>query len=270
MDGYYPAADYNYGNYNDLAVAIPESLNIYSDPVAYTAHMVDHVQRQNMDAPSLQLHTPIPLPGQNPPLLGYSVLPMVDSMESHCHQPMELPVEICGDQELDPISLTLSEPQDSPINPEYCRRQMQHPTFPTPSELLAELDAKGLPVTADEFGSDVRSESASKARRRAMAKRVGFIPTDPDTISSHEKKRHYLESLEQYILYLHEQFALVGKMHAPLERVPDYRGLSSRSIRTVLVHMEKTTRRLNLRTLGEEQRFVNLRDEIILREHYSQ
>src|SRR5438445_594841 len=32
-----------------------------------------------------------------------------------------------------------------------------------------------------------------------------------DTISSHEKKRHYLECIEQYILYLHEQFDLVGQ-----------------------------------------------------------
>lgn len=52
-------------------------------------------------------------------------------------------------------------------------------TFPTPSELLAELAAKGLPATSDDFADDMRSESASKARRRAMAKSIGFVPTDP-------------------------------------------------------------------------------------------
>jgi len=52
-------------------------------------------------------------------------------------------------------------------------------TFPTPSELLAELAAKGLPATSDESAPDVRPESASKARRRAMAKSIGFVPTDP-------------------------------------------------------------------------------------------
>jgi len=68
------------------------------------------------------------------------------------------------------------EPQEQLIN---CPTDVIQSTFPTPSELLAELAANGLPATSDEFGSDGRSESARKARRRAMAKSVGFIPTDP-------------------------------------------------------------------------------------------
>ena len=52
-----------------------------------------------------------------------------------------------------------------------------------------------------------------------------------DTISSHDKKRHYLESLEQYIVYLHEQFSLLQQEHPPLQQVAQYKGLSSRSIR---------------------------------------
>ena len=125
--------------------------------------------------------------------------------------------------------------------------------------------------------SDVRLETARKARRRAMAKSVGFEPTDPyvflmlyssynylstlskfyrDTITSHDKKRHYLECLEQYILYLHRQYELLGKTPPRMELVRPipsksgagtgaatktgaesmveaggYRGLASRSIR---------------------------------------
>jgi hypothetical protein len=56
-----------------------------------------------------------------------------------------------------------------------------------------------------------------------------------DTISSHDKKRYYLECLEQYITYLHEQLRLVGHEPVPLERVSTYRGLTSRSIRVLLV-----------------------------------
>lgn len=52
-----------------------------------------------------------------------------------------------------------------------------------------------------------------------------------DTISSHDKKRYYLECLEQYITYLHDQLRLVGHEPTPLERVSTYRGLTSRSIR---------------------------------------
>lgn len=74
-----------------------------------------------------------------------------------------------------------------------------------------------------------------------------------DTISSHEKKRHYLECLEQYVLYLHEQLRLVQAAPLPLERVSTYRGLSSRSIRTLLVHMQNTNKTLHEGTLLEEQ-----------------
>jgi len=53
-----------------------------------------------------------------------------------------------------------------------------------------------------------------------------------DTISSHDKKRHYLECLEQYILYLHQQIeSVVGVTPTPLVRTPSYPGLTSRSIR---------------------------------------
>lgn len=52
-----------------------------------------------------------------------------------------------------------------------------------------------------------------------------------DTISSHDKKRYYLECLEQYITYLHDQLRLVGHEPTQLERVSTYRGLTSRSIR---------------------------------------
>ncbi|KIJ96308.1 hypothetical protein K443DRAFT_10709 [Laccaria amethystina LaAM-08-1] len=72
------------------------------------------------------------------------------------------------------------------------------------------------PVQAD---GKPRHDSARKAWRRATAKSVGFIPTDPDTISSHEKKRHYVECLEQYITYLHEQFEVLGAVSAMLTRV---------------------------------------------------
>ena len=52
-----------------------------------------------------------------------------------------------------------------------------------------------------------------------------------ETISSHEKKRHYLECLEHYVLYLHQQLKLVGAEPVPLERVQQYRSLSNRSMR---------------------------------------
>ena len=93
-------------------------------------------------------------------------------------------------------------------------------------------------------------------------------------MSAHEKKRYYLEALEQYVIYVHEQLRLVHTEPVPLERVSTYRGMNSRSIRvnyiflpysdssspfaqTLLVHMEDTARKLNLQVVAEEH-VVNL------------
>ncbi|KAL0951101.1 hypothetical protein HGRIS_007838 [Hohenbuehelia grisea] len=110
-------------------------------------------------------------------------------------------------------------------------------TFPTPSELLRGLAAQDTDAsTPDAYAAAIakihKPESTRKARQRAMAESIGYTPTDPDSISSHEKKRHYLECLEHYVAYLHEQLGLVGSTPAALERVlTPGRGLSSRSIR---------------------------------------
>ncbi|KAG2154912.1 hypothetical protein DEU56DRAFT_878272 [Suillus clintonianus] len=155
--------------------------------------------------------------------------------------------------------------------------------FPTPSELLTDLSTTSVPISAtslpqreqsqsSEHSADPpvsaapntsKTESQRKARQRAVAEEIGFIPTDPDTISSHEKKRHYLECLEHYVLYLHEQLRLVNTAPLSLERVSTYRGLSSRSIRTLLVHMQNTNRRLHENTLEEEQVFLDLSAEVM-------
>ena len=79
-------------------------------------------------------------------------------------------------EELPPEFMPLGS---SPLDINYLPKDPHQVTFPTPSELLADLAAKGLPATSDDFTSDVRSESASKARRRAMAQSIGFVPTDP-------------------------------------------------------------------------------------------
>ena len=86
-------------------------------------------------------------------------------------------------------------------------------------------------------------------------------------------------------MYLHQQFELLGAVPATLTRVSGYRGLSSRSIRvrallpfvpsesfllrklmgcidklqTLLVHMQKSNRKLNIRTLSEEQKVCSTR-----------
>ena len=132
--------------FHDLTIQVPDSF--YQTSSSSLAHCLQPV------VDSLPLHAPIPL-SLHPPML-YAMDP-----------PLMEPVAFCEPQ----------QPQQQPHH--YGSTNVIQSTFPTPSELLAELAANGLPATSDEFGSDGRSESARKARRRAMAKSVGFIPTDP-------------------------------------------------------------------------------------------
>ncbi|KAH9937122.1 uncharacterized protein B0H18DRAFT_1150644 [Fomitopsis serialis] len=170
--------------------------------------------------------------------------------------------------------------------------------FPTPSELLSELSARDVAGTAGESSrktsvsgpsspseakmpsvpvkprkgkndgdaavpqSKPPPETLRKAYFRRVAEAVGFPPTDPDTITSHDKKRSYLECLEQYAQWLHEQIRLVGHEPLPLERVQQYRGPSSRSIRTLLVHMQDEVRELHQQTLEDEREYVNLQTQV--------
>ncbi len=124
-------------------------------------------------------------------------------------------------------------------------------TFPTPSELLIELAGNKLVDPTTRYSNRNVNDLPRRARRRPVNRNLGFISGDSsvfsfcrmtalnnnnivfcrETISSHEKKRHYLECLEHYVLYLHQQLKLVGAEPVPLERVQQYRGLSNRSMR---------------------------------------
>ncbi|KZT30446.1 hypothetical protein NEOLEDRAFT_9900 [Neolentinus lepideus HHB14362 ss-1] len=210
----------------------------------------------------ISIHAPIPLPP------GFSGPP---SSESLCGQ---LPVSEGPDcrvahpsEHFSELSRFQSVSSGVDLDPVV---SVNFTTFPTPSELLTDLTAREAAAQAhpelSEPSGGPKVESQRKARQRAVAESVGFVPTDPDTISSHDKKRHYLECLEQYVLYLHEQFRLLGQEPVKLERVSTYRGLSSRSIRTLLVHMQEQLRKHHERTLEEEQIFGELREALVTQE----
>ncbi|KAH0590656.1 hypothetical protein J132_09870 [Termitomyces sp. J132] len=223
------------------------------DPVQLAGHVSARLPPQSSELP---LHAPAPLSGQASSLLisqcpgAYYTAPM-ETHEAPLNQPQisppTLPPSLC-----EPYKLM------SGREPGATRRPPT--TFPTPSAMLTELSIGTRPPSLMVQSSEPKSEPARKARRRAMAQTIGFEPTDPDVISSHEKKRHYLECLEYYVTYLHQQLSLVGCEPARLERpTTSTRGMSSQSIRTLLVHMEHLTRRLNQEMLTEEQRFIHLR-----------
>ncbi|KAG6902906.1 hypothetical protein C0995_010076 [Termitomyces sp. Mi166 len=221
--------------------------------VSYNSDLpVGHLSaRMPFQSSELPLHAPAPLSGQASALLtsctgAYYAEPMKtndQSLDQSQILPPSLPHLVCESYK----SLSGEEPSATRRPPT---------TFPTPSAMLTELAVNVRPPSLMPVQtSEPKNETARKARRRAMAQTIGFEPTDPDVISSHEKKRHYLECLEYYVTYLHQQLSLVGCEPARLERPPtSTRGMSSQSIRTLLVHMEHLTRRLNQEMLAEEQR----------------
>lgn len=63
---------------------------------------------------------------------------------------------------------------------EYCKTlEPLQATFPTPSELLAELTEKDMAVAGDEISSDVRSKISEQSPAMRNGEEGCLIPTDP-------------------------------------------------------------------------------------------
>ncbi|KAI9460871.1 hypothetical protein BJY52DRAFT_1260979 [Lactarius psammicola] len=200
-------------------------------------------------SPSILLHSPIPVSGASWPIISPD--PSASSENSY-------------DQGTSPeLKYTTTEGEPDLLQV-YANAPRE--TFPTPSELLNKATSRHKPInTPAKPGRkpEKKVETQRKALQRVLEESIGFSPTDPDTISSHDKKRYYLECLEQYITYLHDQLRLVGHEPIPLERVSTYRGLTSRSIRTMLVNTQNVLKKTHDETIAEEENFLKLRDQIL-------
>ena len=115
---------------------------------------------------TLPLHAPTPLPGQSPLLhsdpqiFNHSFL---TPSQSPSHQS---PLDYMSGR----------DSSQNTVNTPHCYEDSGQITFPTPSELLVELS--GRDPNTDQHRVEKKSETR-KARRRAVAKSVGFVPTDP-------------------------------------------------------------------------------------------
>lgn len=121
----------------------------------------------------LPLHAPTPLPGQSPLLRSDSLhfnYPFLRSPQSP--PPHQSPVDYIS--QATPVAGR--DTSRNPVNDELCYEDPVQITFPTPSELLVELSGRNS--NTDQLRVEKKSETR-KARRRAVAKSVGFVPTDP-------------------------------------------------------------------------------------------
>ncbi|CCM06489.1 uncharacterized protein FIBRA_08758 [Fibroporia radiculosa] len=293
IHGMYAYPSYPQPEHSD-AYAYPAHTHLsYHDPSEYIFSLPEQSNQYIQEVP---LHAPVPLSGISPFMSSEISLAPVTMAHANTSVPETANSTDKPQFILPGLAHEAAAENAAPLadqNPLVVFGSLPRTMFPTPSELLAELNARdsshsGATATgADAASSEVAAaagcsgagaarnagkaddesaapvlpkqpETQRKAYFRAVAESIGFAPTDPDTITSHDKKRSYLECLEHYVQWLHEQIRLAGHEPIPLERVSTYRGLNSRSIRTILVRMQDVIRDLNVQTLEEEREFANL------------
>ncbi|KAH9847362.1 hypothetical protein C2E23DRAFT_741926 [Lenzites betulinus] len=256
--------------------AIPWPVNYsYATPEYVLPYQAAGVQYGHATPDGIPLHAPVPVSGYSTLLASESGT--ADS-DDGAFAPPAYPVhhdeaKPHAEDELNPLDVYLHAPRDY---------------FPTPSELLMDPnprdrqardsgDAAGKGTAKSQAssaalasskpdGDDAENLNQRKAYFRSVSDNVGFTITDPDTITSHDKKRCYLECLEEYVQWLHERLRLAGQEPPPLERISTYRGLKSRSIRTMLVHKQEDARRLNHHKRSEEQKFMTLQNTVLMQQ----
>ncbi|KAI0361230.1 hypothetical protein OH77DRAFT_1417467 [Trametes cingulata] len=268
-------------------VAEPPAMNNYTVPfdygagswsLNYTYNDQEYAPYQHSGLPSgvdagIPLHAPVPVSGYSALLTSaLGDAPDLGFPPHDCIAPAEESKPFV-DGQANPLDVYLDAPQI---------------LFPTPSELLTDLNTRerGTARSDGEPSGQAPSKPANrspaarskaevdepenlnqrKAYFRSVSDNVGFSITDPDTITSHDKKRCYLECLEEYVQWMHEQLRLVGHEPLPLERVSSYRGLKSRSIRTMLVRKQEDISKLNQRKLDEERKFMDLQNAVLMRQ----
>ena len=219
--------------------------NVVAPPLSQTV-LAQPSQLSYAQTPGVLLHSPVPVSGASWPIISPESSSLRDN--SYNRGTNTGPRHPSLNDEPDLLQVYANAPRE---------------TFPTPSELLNKATSKQKSTSASTKPgrkTEKKVETQRKALQRVLQESIGFSPTDPyvssdqyflyslsshiscrDTISSHDKKRYYLECLEQYITYLHEQLRLVGHEPIALERVSTYRGLTSRSIRVFFVTVKPVT-----------------------------
>ncbi|KAE9411048.1 hypothetical protein BT96DRAFT_912394 [Gymnopus androsaceus JB14] len=250
----------------------------------HETHETQHVPEMT-DACDLPLHAPIPVSGHSSilftdiessnwsassPTSNHSfsspIRNTIAAADVHAPRAIIAPPQIHEPRPMSPTAPP--QPMHTFMNTFSVRAPVQT-TFPTPCELLNEINGGGSNsngASPESTSDSSPMETSGSSSRRHDAALTRFSSPEPEVITSHEKKRQYLECLEHYVQYLHDQINRIGVQAVPIERVSTYRGLSSRSIRTLLVHMETSTAKLKDKTHAEEQRFITLRDAYLRQE----
>ncbi|KAI0713809.1 hypothetical protein C8Q76DRAFT_693612 [Earliella scabrosa] len=93
------------------------------------------------------------------------------------------------------------------------------------------VDASLVKTNAVSMRKQSKGPSLRKRYFRSTSVNVGFAVSDPDSISTHEKKRAYLDGLEEYVLWLEDQVRSTGRVPIPMRRISNYPELGTKSTR---------------------------------------
>ncbi|KAJ6519895.1 hypothetical protein C8R45DRAFT_39848 [Mycena sanguinolenta] len=207
--------------------------------------------------------------------------PLFDVSATHDHAPFLFPAQF------DPLFPDPSNPvfpceaqSTDFLNAPECLPEFFTPEFFTDAEYCKEIFVPELSPTATNTVDAVdppdcaaalqRAATAVKKVRRRTVRNIkpsdrvsmliasGFPRSNSEGLSMHEKKRLYVECLEQYIESLHQHCANLGVEPVPLERVSAYRGLTTHSMRTILIHLARHTHIIQHQTTQENEKMIDL------------
>ncbi|KAJ4495671.1 hypothetical protein C8J55DRAFT_483700 [Lentinula edodes] len=157
-------------------------------------------------------------------------------------------------------SMTFGQDDDLPIPP------LSVTSFLNVGDLGYPLSDPSIQPTlalSDESNSVEKSgpdDSSHFCQNNLSNPALSIEPPVFQAITRHETNRHYLESLEQYILFLHAQMSYIGAQPVPIDRFSTNIGLRARSIRTLLVYMENVMAEVSNQVQTQEQRFRALQN----------
>jgi len=246
----------------------------YADPGAYDSTSTEAYQSclNGIEAESNNAHAQAAtLSTQNPFLQNNLRLTVVDSPPCHSasHADDTTPTSQWCVQASAVLSSSSHQASDLPQN----GMDLSPFTFSTPSEQSVD-HANNPPRTVHEYSGDsttIKKRSNEIRQRRAdrrkakvldISSALTFRATDPDLITSHEKKRLYVGGLEEYVVWMEEQVRLLGKQPKPMQKLPDYKGISSRSLRTMLAHFQNEAEKLHTLLKNKEQNFLELESRL--------
>ncbi|KAJ6604720.1 hypothetical protein DFH09DRAFT_319433 [Mycena vulgaris] len=253
-------------NIFDTFAYYPSDADPYlSDPnwASYLSTDVQNVSDTGLEYPYLPsmrfpeleaLYAPVPLPAQPFLLLPEHTNPEHESLPHNTNA--DHPTPACDLTANANLNLTDLFPGLFP-DTEYSDLSVPPPPTAVAPHMLA-LDMTGAYSEVPPGPQDKKSPRRSRAARlQPTPGPSSFIPSDPDDLSSHEKKRLYLECLEHYVQYLHQFFASLNVQPLPLERVSSYRGLTSRSMRTILLTLNKSADMIHSFSVAEANKFLD-------------